>query len=150
MYATNFKVRVVIVRLFSIYGRELRKQLLWDGCRKLLQGVNEFPGSGEESRDWVNVQDAAVLISLAADKADDTCRIFNGGRGEAVTVRQILEALRDELTLSGDLRFNGEKRAGDPRDLVADPSAALALGWRPTIAWRQGIADYVRWFKTAV
>jgi UDP-glucose 4-epimerase len=150
MYASNFQVRVTIVRLFSIYGPELRKQLLWDGCHKLLRGVRDFPGSGEETRDWVNVQDAVALLGLAADRSDATCPIINGGRGEAVTVRQILEALREESNLSGNIRFNGEKRAGDPRDLVANPTAALALGWRPTIAWRQGIVDYVRWFKTAV
>lgn len=29
-YATNFDLQIVIPRLFSVYGTELRKQLLWD------------------------------------------------------------------------------------------------------------------------
>ena len=33
-YGQSFGIRTAIVRIFSAYGTELRKQLLWDACRK--------------------------------------------------------------------------------------------------------------------
>ena len=54
-YAETFGLRVAIVRLFSAYGAELRKQLLWDACRKVAGGDCRFDGTGKQTRDWVHV-----------------------------------------------------------------------------------------------
>ncbi|NOT98961.1 MAG: NAD-dependent epimerase/dehydratase family protein, partial [Sideroxydans sp.] len=45
LYAKEFGLSVAMVRLFSIYGNGLRKQLLWDACKKLCQGKKEFFGT---------------------------------------------------------------------------------------------------------
>src|SRR4051812_38158698 len=65
-YARNFDVRCAIVRLFSVYGVGLRKQLLWDACQKISGNELEFFGTGKETRDWIHVDDAAALLILAA------------------------------------------------------------------------------------
>jgi UDP-glucose 4-epimerase len=58
-YARQFRTSAAVVRLFSVYGCGLRKQLLWDACRKFANSDHIFMGSGEEVRDWLHVEDAA-------------------------------------------------------------------------------------------
>ena len=145
-YATHFGVRVAIVRLFSVYGPGLRKQLLWDACRKIVAGTTSFGGDGHETRDWLHVEDAAALLAAAAEAASSMCPTVNGGTGEAISVRTVVDRLADRL---GGLRpeFSGIVRPGDPRDFQADVSGALALGWRPTHSLDEGLDAYADWFR---
>ena len=41
-YAISFGIRATIVRLFSVYGPWLRKQLLWDLCLRLNEGDRQI------------------------------------------------------------------------------------------------------------
>ena len=148
-YARNFGFDAAVVRLFSVYGPGLRKQLLWDACTKLTQGVPSFGGDGSEERDWIQVDDAAALLIQAAAVATPACPTFNGGTGVSTTVRQALELLARKLGQAAPLRFSGETRLGDPRALVASVAAARAIGWKPRIPLADGIAQYAEWFRSA-
>jgi UDP-glucose 4-epimerase len=148
MYANNFKLNIKTIRFFSIYGLELRKQLLWDACNKLKRGVTEFPGTGNETRDWINVADAVKLIEILTTTNNAAYEIVNGGTGVAVSVSQIIKELALHLSLPEGLSFNGQSRAGDPFQLVANPSFAQNQGWCPQVSWIKGVADYVNWYKT--
>ena len=86
LYARQFGISIAIVRLFSIYGPGLRKQLLWDACLKYESGSTEFFGTGNEVRDWLHVSDIARLLFIAKDKASIACPIVNAGSGIGVKV----------------------------------------------------------------
>ena len=43
-------VKSAVVRLFSVYGPELRKQLLWDASWRVSRNENGFFGTGRELR----------------------------------------------------------------------------------------------------
>lgn len=145
-YARTFGIRAAIVRLFSVYGIGLRKQLLWDSCIKLTQGEARFAGTGEELRDWLDVQDAATLLLAAAGQASAACPIVNGGTGQAASVRTIVEGLERALGVAIPPVFSGERRSGDPIGYEADIAGALAWGWRPERALADGLAAYAAWF----
>jgi len=145
-YARTFGVRAAIVRLFSVYGVGLRKQLLWDACTKLTQGEARFAGTGEELRDWLDVQDAASLLVTAAGYASAECPLVNGGCGTAASVRTIVEGLRRELGTAAEPVFSGTRRGGDPIGYEADITEALAWGWRPERTLADGLAAYAAWF----
>jgi UDP-glucose 4-epimerase len=148
-YARNFGFNAAVVRLFSVYGPGLRKQLLWDACMKLMQGAPSFGGNGAEERDWIQVDDAVALLIKAAAAATPACPTFNGGTGVATTVRQALELLARKLGQAAPLRFSGETRCGDPPALVASVAAARATGWSPKVALAEGISQYADWFRSA-
>lgn len=145
MYAAQFGVNAIIVRLFSVYGPELRKQLLWDASRKIREGDFEFLGTGEEGRDWLHVRDCSALLLEAAGQANPSCPIVNGGRGEAVQVRHIIELLITKLKISGKAKFNGITRRGDPLKLVADTSSTQSWHWKPEVSLKDGLDEYVAW-----
>lgn len=151
-YATHFGVSVALVRLFSVYGPGLRKQLLWDACRKIADGRDRgegarFGGDGRETRDWLHVEDAAALLVAAAGAAGTSCPTVNGGTDEAVTVRTVVDRLAARLNGAAPI-FSGFGRPGDPRDFRADIADALELGWAPTRALDEGIDTYADWFAT--
>lgn len=146
-YATHFNTRIAIVRLFSLYGDGLRKQLIWDACRKLDSGATDFSGSGEELRDWLHVEDAADLMHKAALNASPQCPVVNGGSGQGVSVREVLSMLSRARGTSEPVRFTGEQRVGDPIGYQASTSAAKLWGWEPRIPLNEGLLRYVKWFK---
>jgi UDP-glucose 4-epimerase len=146
-YSRQFQLSASIVRLFSVYGPGLRKQLLWDACRKLSRRERVFMGTGQEVRDWLHVDDAASLMLAAMENADATCPIVNGGSGAGVTIREILLHTARSLGLSGgELEFSLSPRQGDPSCYIADVARARAWEWLAKKQWRDGVAEYVAWW----
>lgn len=147
-FAKNFGLYTRIVRLFSVYGPELRKQLLWDLCCCFAAHPKDIKlgGCGAEKRDWLHVGDAVHYLAQVADYTDSQFFIVNGGSGIAVRVREIAEFVNELWGFKSKLQFSGISRAGDPQYLVADVSLAHSVGLLPKIDWQQGIREYVSWF----
>jgi len=145
-YGRHFALRSGIVRLFSVYGIGLRKQLLWDACRKLTVGETGFGGTGEELRDWLHIEDASALLMAAAEHASADVPIANGGVGTAASTGHVLATLADALGTPARPRFTGERRAGDPVDYEADIAQAAAWGWSPRRNLDAELAAYAQWY----
>lgn len=148
-YGKNFGLNIAIVRLFSVYGQELRKQLLWDACSRLMNDAERLVlgGTGEEVRDWFHITDAVQLILRVVECANCDGFIVNGGTGIPVTVREIAEKLCASWGMNTRLEFNGVSRQGDPQYLVADIDQSRSLGFHPQTDLDVGIEHYVKWFK---
>jgi UDP-glucose 4-epimerase len=147
-YAKNFGVSVTVVRFFSIYGIGLRKQLLWDACRKIITGNMIFSGTGDETRDWIHVTDAATLLCHLKDHITSECAILNGATGTGTSVRDILQELAIGLGLTEEIGFNSVVRPGNPLHYIADIEGVRKLGWAPQRHWRQGVREYAEWFRS--
>ena len=150
-YAVNFGLSIVLPRLFSVYGPELKKQLFWDTCKNLAtQGEAKLGGSGLELRDWTHVSDvAAALVGLLAF-ADMTAPTLNIASGRPVSVYEVVTALA-HAWLPGSpprIEFSGQSRAGDPYSLCADVGRLGAMGMSCATSVRDGVVEYVQWFRT--
>lgn len=146
-YAESYGLSVIVVRLFSVYGKGLRRQLLWDACQKITAGRNDFFGTGFETRDWLHVSDAANLLMVAAENADMACPTVNGGTGMGATVQEVLRELYSAFGQCGMPEFIDGIRAGDPAHFQANISLAQAWGWQPRISWQEGLREYATWFR---
>lgn len=148
-YRINFGLNVAIVRLFSVYGPELRKQLLWDVCNRLKNNSKELilGGTGEELRDWIHISDVVSLLIMSANQASKNSIIINGGVGDPVAVKEVANHICRKWGGITKLQFSGESRAGDPPNLVANVLRGRAIGFLPQMSWKIGIAEYVEWFK---
>ena len=150
-YSQVFGIHSAIIRLFSVYGEGLRKQLLWDCGVKLVADGDaiELGGTGEELRDWVHVDDAAAMMQRVAPLASDACPVFNGGSGVGVRVRDIVTLLAKALQRPKRLEFSRVCRRGDPSTLVADATRLAALGHTSHVSLNIGVQRYADWFTLA-
>lgn len=146
LYAGHYGVEIAIVRLFSIFGAGLRKQLLWEACHKYSRGESEFFGTGEEIRDWLHVSDAARLLLLAAQHATPDCPVVNGGSGIGTRIRDLLETLASKMHLDIQPTFSSVGKTGDPDSFVANIDSAKMWGWKPEQELTAGLNEYVAWF----
>lgn len=152
-YGDSYGLEIAVARLFSVFGPELKKQLLWDMCTRLAAG--ELPlvlgGSGNELRDWTEVREVARALEMLPSQATRVTSTINVGTGVATSVRQIalglMAAWQGHEAAADALGFSGRSRPGDPFSLVADPRRLNSLGFEWRLSLEQGLADYVTWFR---
>jgi UDP-glucose 4-epimerase len=142
-----YGLRVTIIRFFSLFGAGLRKQLLWDIATRALNGSEMvFSGSGDETRDFLHIDDATALVWHLSENVMEDCRIVNGGSGNAITVRRVVELMLAALDREGIVpHFTGEIRGGDPRDYQADVNYLSSLGFLPRRRLESTTAEYAAW-----
>lgn len=146
-YSRFFGVQASVVRLFSVYGDGLRKQLLWDAMCKFSRKEYQFFGTGHEMRDWIHVDDASRLLRLAATAKQASYEIYNGGHTHATT-REVLAKLAILAGAPVEPVFNNETHIGNPRRLAANcRHACRQLEWAPIVGIDDGLARYAAWFK---
>lgn len=152
-YAMNFGLNVILPRPFSVYGKGLRKQLLWDLCSKIKSGSElRLGGTGHEMRDWINIADLVEALSLISELASPSAPVINIGTGIGTPVRTIAKLVLDnwkEQNLDGkSITFNGEGRLGDPFSLIADITTLTKTGFKPKVSIGTGLSDYVSWYSS--
>lgn len=145
----NYGMRIAIVRLFSVYGAGLEKQLLWDLCTKLRGSpvVVTLGGTGQELRDWIHISDVVRLLESLTTNQNSTL-VLNGGTGEGVPVQGITKLVCSSWGQKARIEFSGQQRPGDPNVLVADVSLSRKFGFSPSTSLGDGIEQVVSWFKT--
>lgn len=150
-YSQIFGLHTAVLRLFSVYGEGLRKQLLWDCSVKLMSEAEsiELGGTGDELRDWIHIDDAVAMLHRVAGLAGVDCPMFNGGSGVARRVRDIVALLSKSLQRAPSVKFSGVRRPGDPRVLVANAGRIAAAGGACRVPLEVGVQRYADWFKLA-
>ena len=146
-YSEKFALRVSIVRLFSVYGNGLKKQLLWDACNKILNSENEvlFWGTGEETRDFIHVDDVVLLFDKILE-VNNSFMIINGGTGIKYTINQIVELMRSYLEKDIKIEFNNQVNIGNPQYYWADIKKLEEIKFQDLIKFEDGLNRYVKWF----
>jgi GDP-L-fucose synthase len=61
------------------------------------------------------------------------------GYGEEVSIAELAKLISQVVGYTGRVRFDTAKPDGTPRKLL-DSSRLLALGWRPKVGLKEGIA----------
>jgi UDP-glucose 4-epimerase len=98
-------------------------------------------------RDFIDVTDladahVAVYRNMRANNASG---IFNCGNGTGYTVLEVLRAVEREVGHPLMISY-GARRAGDPPELVADPSLLQrTLPWRPKRTLGDMLASALAW-----
>src|SRR5213592_4601069 len=101
-------------------------------------------GTGEPRREFLHVDDLAAAVLFLLEKYDSP-EIINVGCGEDISIRELAELICGVVGFKGDLVWDATKPDGTPRKLL-DVSKLHGLGWRHTIALREGIARTYQWF----
>jgi dTDP-glucose 4,6-dehydratase len=147
-YRTTHGVDTAIVRIFNTYGPRMRPH---DGraiptfIRQALAGEPiTVAGDGSQTRSVCYVDDLVRGILALADSGHSGP--MNIGNPRELTVRRIAEDVVAATGSSSPIELI-ERPVDDPE--VRKPDTSLAereLGWRPEVAWEDGLARTVDWF----
>jgi GDP-L-fucose synthase len=105
-------------------------------------------GTGKPRREFLHVDDladAAVFLMRSYSSPE----IVNVGVGEDISIAELAVLVRDVVGFEGDIAYDTSKPDGTPRKLL-DTSRLTALGWKPSIGLREGIAATLAWFRRQV
>jgi dTDP-glucose 4,6-dehydratase/UDP-glucose 4-epimerase len=146
-YSEIYNVPVLVIRPFSVYGNGLRKQLLWDICQKLIHADNiELFGTGNETRDFIHIDDILKLMELLIEKTVFDGNVFNVGSGVQTSIKNIAAFFVKYFPGNKEILFSGNSKKGDPINWQADISKIKALGFNPVHNLEQQIKSYINWF----
>jgi dTDP-glucose 4,6-dehydratase/UDP-glucose 4-epimerase len=148
-YNSFFNLQTCSIRIFSAYGPGLKKQLLWDVSQKALLPGNELIlfGSGNETRDFVYIDDIMLAIKLIIEKGTFNGDVYNLANGNEVLIKEIAALLLLELNCKKEIKFTGDVRVGDPQNWKADISKIKQLGYKAETNIETGIKKYVQWLN---
>ena len=148
-YSDKYDIKVSVVRLFSVYGNGLKKQLLWDACNKIMANNEEvvFWGTGNETRDFIHVNDV-VKIFEALDGSTNRFLIVNGGTGEKVNIKEVVYLIKELLDSKCKVSFNQQVNEGNPIYYWADMKKLKSIYKLNNMAFKEGLHQYVQWVKS--
>lgn len=146
-FTTYYGIATCSLRIFSAYGVGLKKQLLWDLYQKLKVSDDvELFGTGNETRDFIDVRDVARAIGFCLDQASFSGESINVACGNAVSIKELSEIYTSAFPAKRVI-FNGLTKTGDPLYWQADVSLLKSFGFEPQITVQDGVKDYIKWVK---
>lgn len=108
-------------------------------------GINIFE-DGQETRDFVYIDDVADATVLGLEAVGASGHAFNIGTGVATDVLTVANTLKKYYGSDVPITVSGNYRLGDIRHNYADISLARRiLGFEPKWSFDAGIAQFVEW-----
>jgi UDP-glucose 4-epimerase len=144
-YQELYGIDYTILRFGIPYGPRAREAAVVPAfVGKALRGEPlTLAGDGSQSRRFVYVEDLADGVALAVSDVGVN-RVYNLASNENVTIKQIAEAIREEL---GNVEIaHGPGRPGDfGGKVVCSERARRELGWSASTPFAEGLRRYVSW-----
>lgn len=106
-------------------------------------------GTGEATREFLYVEDAAEAIVLAAEKYDKP-ELVNIGSGEEISIRKLVALVRGIVGYEGEVEWDATRPDGQPRRCLDTSRAWREFGWRAKTRLRAGLERTVAWYEEQV
>ena len=107
-------------------------------------------GDGKQVRDVLFIEDLIAAYDLAWEnisKASGNIYNVGGGPANTISLLDLIALLKEEVSPDIPLSY-ADWRPGDQPVYVSDIGRAENdLGWRPRVAWDQGVRKLVQWVK---
>ncbi len=154
LYWQNFEIDSVGMRFFSVYGpRENHKgryaniitQFLW----KIKRGEEiVIYGNGNQTRDFVFVDDVVDALILASKTKNIAGEIFNVGRGEEHTFNEVVSLLENYTGLKANVRYiKNPIKNYVSRTLADTRKSEKFLGYKPKVSLEEGINKLIKYYQ---
>jgi UDP-glucuronate 4-epimerase len=138
------------LRFFTAYGPRNRPDLAIAKFAGLIERGEAVPmfGDGGTRRDYTFVADIVDGIVRAIGRCTGH-HLYNLGNSEPIELRAMIEALGEALGKTPKIRPMPEQ-PGDVRQTYADISrAASELGYAPATPFREGLRQFVAWYRSS-
>jgi len=151
-FASCFGIDAIVLRFFNIYGLRSENSPYSGVITKFLQKITKgevltIDGDGEQTRDFIHVNDVVTAIILALEQDELKSEVFNVCTGVPTSINQLASTLKTVTGKSLKVK-HGPARLGDIRSNYGDPAQAKEnLDFRANVGLTQGLQMLYEEFK---
>lgn len=146
-YHHLYKVPIICLRFFTVYGPRQRPEMAIYKFTKLINNNEPLPiyGDGNSSRDYTYITDILDGIKSAIKK-DLDFEIINLGSSDPIKLIDLVNLIQQKMGKKANLMFL-PPQSGDVERTYADISKAeRLLGYSPKVDIKDGIEKFVNWY----
>lgn len=148
-----YGLETVCLRYFNVFGPRQDPTSAYSGVLSkfittlLMDGQPTIFGDGEQSRDFIFVENIVHANLLACEAKDCAGRVFNAGTGERHTLNETLRLLEKISGKKSAAKYE-PPRSGDILHSQADiTEARKALDYDPKINFEEGLRQTWNWYR---
>jgi UDP-glucuronate 4-epimerase len=155
-YAHLYKLPVVALRFFTVYGPRQRPDLAIHKFVALIEAGKPLPifGDGETGRDYTYVDDIVGGILGALDYnfaagSGAPFEICNLGNSHPVKLSELVHMLEHATGKKAIVQREGAQQGDVPLTWADVSKAEKLLGYRPQTTLEEGLKKFVAWYRAA-
>lgn len=148
LYHELYDVETVILRYFNAYGPR-QQGGDYSGVISIFRDQAwadddiTVEGDGEQTRDFVHVDDIVQVNLLAATSDDAVGEAINVGTGDSITIRELAETIRNVTDSDSDIVHVGPREGDIDRSEADIDKARTVLGFQPEHTITEGLREYL-------
>ena len=147
-YSHLYKLRVVALRYFTVYGPRQRPDLAIHQFTKKIhagQPIDQF-GGGTTRRDYTYIDDIIQGTMAALTYNGPLFDIFNLGESETIQLKDLIEKIEKALGKKAKINQLPEQPGDVPLTCADISKARKLLGYNPTTQLSEGLPHFIEWF----
>ena len=144
-----FGLDTLCYRFSNVYGP--RQGTIGEGgvvsifIQRIVQGKDlTIFGDGEQSRDFIYVQDVAEAIYRGVEK--DLSGIYNLSTNTGISVNQLIETLGEFADIK-NVNYENERQGDIKHSRLDNTKIKRDLDWEPFHTYKEGLAKTYHWFN---
>ena len=156
-YRKQYSMNVIYLLPVNLYGPKDNFDLESSHVipaliRKFLEAIKRGKkevvvwGTGQASREFLYVEDAAEGIVLATEKYDKAEPV-NLGTGKEITIRDLVALIARLTKFKGKIIWDTSKPDGQPRRCLDTTRAKRAFGFEAKTDFIQGLRMTIEWYR---
>ncbi len=103
-------------------------------------------GTGEPTREFLYVEDAADGILTATERYDESDPV-NLGSGTEISIRELVETIAEMTGFEGEVVWDTDKPDGQPRRRLDTSRAEERFGWTASTPFEEGLRQTIEWYE---
>src|SRR3981081_1212376 len=147
-YSHLYKLRVVALRYFTVYGPRPRPDLAIHQFTKKIhagQPIDQF-GDGPTRRDYTYIDEILHGTRSPLPYSGRLFDIFNLGESETIQLKDLIEKIEKALGKKAKINQLPEQPGDVPLTCADISKARKLLGYNPTTQLSEGLPHFIEWF----
>jgi UDP-glucose 4-epimerase len=148
VYNNLYNIPTSATRFFNVYGPKQNPASPYSGFISILvdrlknESLLTIFGDGEQSRDFVYIEDVVQALMLIATSDEALGQVYNVGTGDKITLNNLIELSQKITEKRIDVKYD-EAREGDIKESISDVSKLNTIGYRPKFDLESGMRKYL-------
>lgn len=148
-YSHLYGLRIVCLRLFTVYGARQRPDLAIHKFARLISKGLPIPlfGDGSTRRDYTYIDDIIAGLTAAMSYDESPFEVINLGESRTVELRRLVELIEQALCKHAIIDHQPQQPGDVPVTFADVSKARRLLGYEPATQIEDGIERFVEWFQ---